>query len=214
MQENEEKLFLVRAKAENENRIKDFLNEDIIAIGWPGLPDLTGLNKDEITKELEKVGYSTSNATVGLVNHFVNNIRVGDLCLVPNPDNNDVYLCRIKSDYYYNSKNNSFPHTHDVEFLNKDNPFNRNDFSEDLNKALKPLMTVADVTHRLFELEKYMDSEEGKNKEIFIDLEKQLIELLPIAIENIKQGLNSDNYEKKIYASFEVIKLLKDIKKI
>lgn len=207
------KLFLVRAKVENENRIQDFLSKNIIAIGWPGLSDLTGLNKDEIAEKLEEAGYSTSNTTVGLMNHFVNNIKIGDLCLVPNPDNNDVYLCEVKSNYYFNSENKSFPHTHNVEFLNKENPFNRNDFSEELNKALKPLMTVADVTHRLFELERYMATEEEESVETFNELERELMELLPIAIENIKQGLNSDDYDKKIYASFEVIKLLKDIRR-
>lgn len=145
------------------------------------------------------------------MNHFVNNIKIGDLCLVPNPDNNDVYLCEVKSNYYFKPENRSFLHTHDVEFLNKENPFDRSDFSEELNKALKPLMTVADVTHRLFELERYMATGEGGNVETFNELERELMELLPTAIENIKQGLNSDDYDKKIYASFEVIKRFKKI---
>lgn len=55
---------MVRANAEVDNIIKDFLKEDIIAIGWMKLKSLAGLNKEEIVQELIKVGYSTSNVTI------------------------------------------------------------------------------------------------------------------------------------------------------
>lgn len=205
------RLFLVRANAEGDNRIKDFLKENIIAIGWMRLKKLDGLNKEEIVEELKKADYSTSNVTVGLINHFVNNMKVGDLCLIPEPDSNNVYLCEIKEDYYFNSHYPSFPHTRKVEFINKENPFNRQDFSEELNKALKPLMTVADVTHRLPELEKYIGDSSEELDDSTCTLKKELMDLLPIAIENIKEELNSEDKNRRVDASFEIIKLLKDI---
>lgn len=200
------KLFLCRAVPGGVNHLQTFKDENIIAIGWDLLGDLKLKDKGQIRvglKDNEKNGYSTSNSTVGIVNHFVNNMDIGSLCLIPDPKSNDVYLVKVTSDYYFKPEDVGYPHQRKVEFLNKENPLDRTDFPDDLKLAVRPIMTVADVTHRLASLNTFLGIE---NKDI--DIEEELRSLFPLAIDNIKYFLESNDEEKKLNASINVVKLL------
>jgi predicted Mrr-cat superfamily restriction endonuclease len=175
------------------------------------LGDLKSKNKDQIRTRLEDNGdngYSSSNSTVGIINHFVNNMDIGSLCLIPDPESNDVYLAKVTSDYYFKLEDKGYPHQRKVEFLNKENPFDRIDFSEDLKKAVSPKLTVADVTHRLATLNTFLGIENNDDQDKLIDIEEELRSLFPLAIENIKYFLESSDEEKRLKASINVIKSL------
>ncbi len=202
----EQKLFLFRAKPEGINREAEFLENNIIAIGWKELPSLKGKSKDDIKKSLEDKEYTSSNVTVGQINHFVNNMDVGSLCLIPSPSSNDVHLVKITSNYFYNTKDETFPHQRKIQIINT---FNRYDFPSELNKALKPAMTIADISHRLDDLNAFINGD--TSKEIHVCIEDELKKLLPIAIENIKECLESEDLYKRTDASLQLIRLLKEI---
>jgi predicted Mrr-cat superfamily restriction endonuclease len=204
------KLFLFRANPDGVNQMDAFLQTNSISIGWTTVPSMEGKGKDEVKICLEKVYAEVSNSSVGQVNHFVNNMKIGDLCLIPRRGSNDVYLAEITKEYYYDGTDKKLCHKVGVEFLNKDNPYNRREFSLELRKALRPPMTIADVSDKLDGLNAFMNNENVKN-DVVADVEEELKKLLPKAIENIKVNLESDDPEKRMDASLEVIKLLQEL---
>lgn len=202
------KLFLLRANAEGENRIEDYKAGGFIGIGWGNLGTLKGNTRDEIGNKLRNSQYKVSNTVVGQISHVVNSMDIGDWCLIPDPDSSKVYLAEIKSDYYFDANEKNFPHKRDVEFLNIKEPFDRLEFSSELSKALKPMMTCADVTARLDALVSFMNNEEVEqdNSE---SLEEKLNKLLPLALDNLKDMLSSDNEVVKWEATKYVLESYK-----
>ena len=133
------KVWLIRPKPHNKNRIREFLSDGIVAIGWPELKSLTGKTKDDIKAELipHPLNYSPDQlgAATATVNSFVNEIRVDDIAVVP--DGNDIYFCKITSDYYYDqtkaSQSEGYPHQRKVEWIK--GPVRRDDIPEALRKS-------------------------------------------------------------------------------
>ena len=162
--------------------------------------------KSAILTELYKNNYSPSNVKLGVINHFVNNIHVDDLCIIPNGDK--VYIAKVTSAYYYNATKvaDGYPHQRKVEFINKDNPINRASLPESIRKSLGAQNYVANLKHRIDEFKAFLSETEPNNHNT--DLQKALIELLPKAIDNIKNAMDSDDDERRFIASLEVLRLL------
>jgi restriction system protein len=199
-------LWLVRTNPEKTNRLKEFLENDIIAIGWSNLLDLHDMSKGTILAELRKNNYSPSNVKLGVINHFVNNIHVNDLCIIPNGDK--VYIAKVTSAYYYDATkvDDGYPHQRKVEFINKDNPISRATLPESVRKSLGAQNYVANLKHRIDEFKAFLSETEPNNHNT--DLQQILINLLPKAIENIKSAMDSDDDERRFIASVEVLRLL------
>ncbi|MBU3179820.1 hypothetical protein [Clostridium psychrophilum] len=199
-------LWLVRTNPENTNRMKEFLENNIIAIGWSNLLDLTDMSKSEILAELSKNNYSCSNVKLGVINHFVNNMKVDDLCIIPNGEK--IYIAKVTSSYYYDAgkANDGYPHQRKVEFINKDNPISRASLPEATRKSLGAQNYVAHLKHRIGEFKAFLSEIASKSGNI--NLKQSLEKLLPKAIENIKNAIESDDAQIKFNASVEVLKLL------
>ena len=199
-------LWLVRANPENTNRLKEFLENDIIAIGWSNLRDLTSMTKSTILEELSKNNYSCSNVMLGVINHFVNHIQVGDLCIIP--FGNKIYIAKVTSQYYYDptKKTEGYPHQRKVEFINKDNPISRSSLPDAVQKSLGAQNYVAHLKHRIDEFKSFLSVTEpaGEN----INIQERLNKLLPQAIDNIKNAMDSDDVQRRFNASVEVLRLL------
>ena len=190
-------LWLVRTNPEKTNRLKEFLENDIIAIGWSNLLDLHDMPKSTILAELSKNNYSCSNVKLGVINHFVNNIQVDDLCIIPNGDK--VYIAKVTSAYYYDATKveDGYPHQRKVEFINKDNPISRASLPESVRKSLGAQNYVAHLKHRIDEFKAFLSETEPNNDNI--NLQEKLIKLLPKAIDNIKNAMDSDDEAEKVY---------------
>jgi len=203
---NFDDLWLVRTNPENINRLNEFLENNIIAIGWSKLLDLTNMTKSTILTELSRNNYSCSNVKLGVINHFVNNIQVGDLCIIP--FGNKIYIAKVTSPYYYDPTKiaEGYPHQRKVEFINKDNPISRSSLPEAVQKSLGAQNYVAHLKHRIDEFKSFLSETEPPNDNI--NLQEKLIKLLPKAIENIKNALDSDDVQIKFNASVEVLRLL------
>ncbi|MBU3161054.1 hypothetical protein KPL37_15110 [Clostridium frigoris] len=199
-------LWLVRTNPGKTDRLKEFLENDIIAIGWSNLLDLHGMPKSTILTELSKNNYSCSNVTLGVINHFVNNIQVNDLCIIPYGDK--VYIAKVTSEYYYNSTkvDDGYPHQRKVEFINKNHPISRASLPETVRKSLGAQNYVAHLKHRIDEFKAFLSETDPNNEHT--DLHKVLIKLLPKAIDNIKNAMDSDDDQRKFIASVEVLRLL------
>lgn len=215
MENNFNNLWLLRGNPGDIRRIEEFKRDGIIAIGWGKLQNIKNDNKETIISKLTQCGYTTSNVTVGVINHFVNNMKVGDICLIP--DDNKIYIAKIDSDYFYDEtkKEEDYPHQRKITFLNIDDPLDRYDLPEDLQKSLGARNTVANLTHRKELFCNFMnngDMGENDTSNIANILKNELMELLPKALENIKNDLESDDSARRSAASVEVIKLIQNLK--
>ena len=92
--------WVVRPKPHGIDRLEQFIEHDIVAIGWPGVGDLTGVSKSDIRARIE-ANYDGSahklGQAVGQVDRFVNKIATDDYVLVPT--GGDVYIGMVKSGY-------------------------------------------------------------------------------------------------------------------
>jgi len=149
------KAWLVRPNPTDINRINEFQAENIVAIGWPGIGDLTGKTRQDLKEILSKPPYSYTALALGnayaTVDIFVNQMNKGDLVLTPDGDN--IYLGVIASNYQFNPKvdniNNGYSHQRTVEWHNK---ITREDLSKALRSSLKVHRTAADLSHHYNEI--------------------------------------------------------------
>lgn len=148
--------WLVRSRPNNIERIKEFLEKNIIAIGWPGIGDLHGKSREDCKALLEGAPYRLRGLSLGqayaTIDLFVNQMQAGDLVLVPHGD--DIYLGTIMSDYCYDGSvdNNAmgYPHQRQVTWLRNKG---RQDLSAALRGSLRVPRTAADLSHHVTEIE-------------------------------------------------------------
>ena len=149
-------VWMLRAKPHGNNRISEFLEDNIIAIGWPQIGNLSKLGKEEIRKEIISNEYYRNkydtkrklSMAVSQVQRFVIEMNIGDYVIVP--DLEDIYIGIIASDYMYveNLDNDieGYPHQRKVEFklhLTRDN------LDQNLRDSLRATMTLANLSdHR------------------------------------------------------------------
>lgn len=87
----EKNYFLLRPKPNNINRIKEFLEKNIIAVGWSDSGDLTGV-------DLKKIYLSVSYRSLNI---FINEMKIGDIVIIPNGEK--IYFAKIISEYFYDN---------------------------------------------------------------------------------------------------------------
>ena len=201
-------LWLVRANPDRQNRIEEFFDLSIIAIGWPNIPDMTGQTKEDIRISLiqgTKYTGKDANLKVGLINHFLNNMQIGDWCLVP--DRDDIYLAEITGDYYYSSahKKEGFPHQRSVKWLNNQEPFHRFHLPKKIQTSLRTQLTVANLSEHMELLQSFIEN----NHTIYgYDLNEELLALVPKAIQTLKKEIDSDDPNRRLQASIAVLQFI------
>lgn len=97
-------VFQLKGKPHGIDRIKQFLDEGFICIGWPGIGDLTSVDRKEIKQRLQNVyPYSGQQlgAYTGAVNAFVNTLQEDDVVVVPH---GVIVHVGIVGPYYYDSQ--------------------------------------------------------------------------------------------------------------
>lgn len=209
---NTRKLWLVRVNPEGNNRLKEFLQESIVAIGWPNIPDMTNLTKGDIRIALiQGTSYTgkDANLKVGLINHFVNNMNKGDWCLVPDSENiENIYIAEIVGDYHYEKENkkDGYPHQRKIKWLNNREPLNRYELPEEIQTSLRTQLTVADLSNHV---ELLVDYIEGNHFIYGYDLEKEFQALVPKSLQILKNALESDDPKRRLEASIAVLNLVK-----
>lgn len=143
------KAWLLRPSPHGNNRMKEFLSGSFIAIGWPGIGDLTGKTREQIKEILSKPPYEYESLELGnayaTVDIFVNQMDIGDLVLVPN--GNDIHFGIIKSDYgfdlRYDAKTLGYSHQRRVKWLTLTL---RGNLPMNLRKSLRVHRATADLS--------------------------------------------------------------------
>jgi len=100
-------VFQMKSKPHGTERINEFIGVDggensFVAIGWPGIGDLTNVSKDEIRERLEK-RYNYKGQQLGTylsaVNTFVNTMKKDDIVLITNKLGH-VFIFEVEGYWY------------------------------------------------------------------------------------------------------------------
>lgn len=94
-------IFQLKGKPHGIDRIKVFLDEGFICIGWPGIGDLTSVDRKEIKQRLQNTYHYSGQqlgAYTGAVNAFANTLQENDVVVVPH---GVIVHVGIAGPYYY-----------------------------------------------------------------------------------------------------------------
>ncbi|HWE95579.1 MAG TPA: hypothetical protein VG269_16560 [Tepidisphaeraceae bacterium] len=161
--ENLKRAWVVRANPHGNRRIDEFLERNLVAIGWPNLGNLARSDLVAIKSLLQKTkGYRKYDnkkraGDAGQLDTFVNRVIDGNYVLVPDPRNGAVFFGEFRGGYRYaQSKDNDidgYPHQRKVMWLFDRIPVPRNELPPALYSSLKshwPIFSVdADAVKKL-----------------------------------------------------------------
>lgn len=197
--------WIIRPKPHGNNRLQDFLEKDIIGIGWPGIGNLTEVKtREEVRIGLENAGYTEgrkNNAIgqdVGTIFRFIKEMKIDDYVLVPN--GSEVYLGKIleeKPIYVKELDNNQegFAHQRRVKWLFNKKSINKKLMTSRLYDSFKGQSTLfttwyEDVDELVKEKDFLFIGNEFKNRHL--DLKEKYSKKLN---EGKIKGLNSNKIE-------------------
>ena len=146
------KAWLLRPYPHNHDicRLDYFRENNLIAIGWPGIQSLAGKSRDQIKEILEGPPYNLQSLQLGnayaTIDLLVNQMQPQDYVLVPNGD--EIYFAKITSSYEYDPEKDNddegFPHQRKVTWLR--GPISRSELPAVLRNSLKVHRTTADLS--------------------------------------------------------------------
>ena len=91
--------YIVRRTPGGVDRTQEFLENNMVAVGWSSLGDLSGLEKNEICSRFEEEypddGPRAVGLKVGYIDRLVNKMDEGDTILVPRYG--DVYVGEVEA---------------------------------------------------------------------------------------------------------------------
>ncbi|WP_055669751.1 restriction endonuclease [Desnuesiella massiliensis] len=175
------KAWLVRPIPHGRNRMEVFKTDNIIAVGWPLIGDLTGKVRSDIKAILQGPPYTYSSLKLGsayaTIDILVNQMSKGDLILVPN--NDDIYFGKIESDYIYDNSKDSdaegYPHQRKIKWLY--GPISRTQLPDELRTSLKVQRTTADLSKHYYAIKALSEGTDitsinlPATEEVFINVE-------------------------------------------
>jgi restriction system protein len=139
-------LWLVRAGREGEQE-KGVLQNNIVAIGWNELPDLSSVDslsslKRIYTKAYPQQNIKTVTTNVAQIWSFIKRIKKGDLIALPLKSQPQIAIGEIQDDYEYKEYNGNIKHTRQIKWLGN---IPRSDLDDDIIKSLGTYMTVGRI---------------------------------------------------------------------
>ena len=143
--------WVVRPYPHNIYRMREFLDENMIAIGWPGIGDLSFVRTRDDIEQALGTEYQSSPRQLGQAKgnlfRFVREIELDDYVVVP--DGGDVYFGSVTSDYRYVAENDEqgFPHQRSVNWFHEKSPFPRQLLTGRNWNTLKGRQPVFEIRH-------------------------------------------------------------------
>lgn len=150
--------WLIRPFPHGKERLAEFLEHGIVAIGWPKIGDLMGKSKGQLKEILSGPPYKYDGLRLGnayaSIDIFVNQMQKEDLLLIPNGD--DIYFGEITGEYHYDSSTDNdedgYPHQREVKWLTTI-PISRQLLSKELRYSLKVHRATANLSHHYAEID-------------------------------------------------------------
>ena len=190
--------WLIRPFPNGIARLKEFKENGIIAVGWPGIGDLKGKSREDLKAILADVPYSLTGLALGnayaTVDIFVNQMKAGDLLLMPNGD--DIYLGEVTSDYYFDFKvdtdEEGYSHQRTAKWLAC---VSRQDLSMALRSSLKVHRTTANLSLHSDEINALCKGEKPILVPDFIEVKYPLRPDFEVSFK-IPKDINSDEAKR------------------
>jgi hypothetical protein len=131
--------WVVQRKPHVIDRIKEFISQGIVAIGWPELR-FRGMSRRKMRSVLEEYHSDNKRSVTRRLNAiwaFVNEIEPGDLVMVP--DGKGVYVGKVASDYFYDATKGSdeegYSNQRKVEWR-RSKPYSKKSFPKSIQRIL------------------------------------------------------------------------------
>jgi len=196
--------WAVRPKPHNIDRIEEFLEKSMAAIGWPLLGDLTGHNTDQIREIYKKAypggGPRSVGQSVGIIGRFVN-IKKGDAIAVPY--GGEVYFGTASSEYSFHKEfagdDVGYPHWVGVDYALDGRAISRNQLPAQLYAALKGRQSVFGLPFEAAQavINNPRGYQPSKNAREYKELKAKYIKKLK---EGNIPGVNDDQFESAVQA--------------
>lgn len=193
-------VWLLRPIPHSYDRLNEFLDKNIVAVGYPAEQTFEGLSYSNLRQILANKGWEEG---IGNVNILVNSMGIGDLVLVPATNKKDIYIGKITSEYKYvpsldnpNDPNGGYPHQRSVTWFFEKQPILRSDLPDELRSSLRYPGAVADITKHYAILEKLIN---GETNNEFKDLKER-------ALKVIEDLLESDDENVRLQAATFILK--------
>lgn len=151
---NSQKAWAVRAKPHHNDHLDEFLDNDIVGIGWPDMGDLIGRDKDDIREIYEDIYNESPDSesgrqAVGTIDRFANQIEAGDPIVVPTEDG--MIFGEAISDYYYDEdcvdEEDAFPHRIEVKYKFGKQPIPWDKLPPELERCRTAQLSVFEVDY-------------------------------------------------------------------
>lgn len=100
-----------------------FLKNDVIAIGWSDMGDLSAINanREGFKEKYIQVYPDAKKGSIangaGMLYRFCHEVQIGDYVVFPSKSNREVNLGVIEGDYVYDSSQNEYVQTRKVKWL-------------------------------------------------------------------------------------------------
>ncbi len=135
------------------DRSNAFLQNDMVAVGWPNFPDMSALKDlESIKKWLRDDPFHTEkpgriDIAASTLNKFLNLMSIDDYIVFP--DDRHIYFGKVSSNYYYdkNLVEDQYPHCRKVDWLLNKNPILRIDLTESLQSQLRYPRTIKEYNY-------------------------------------------------------------------
>lgn len=197
------KYWMIRCGS-GSHKIDDFIGNDIISIGWPDIDKLAkGLSYIEIkSKVIDAYSDWTPGAigqSTGQIWRFYSEFNVGDKVVTYDSASRLYYIGEITSDYYFNEKDEEYPHTRDVTW--NDYGIDRDNLSTSSKNTLGSTLTIFELTFTIYN--ELMESHPA----YVSDEEQELIDKANEYLEKLEEEQNLQMLkEEAISRSTEFIK--------
>lgn len=157
------KAWLIRPKPSGIDRLQEFLKEQIIAVGWPGLGDLAGTREYELKLKLREE-YADNASALSALKMVVYRMSPGDYVLVP--QENSIFFGEITSNYIYKEERDElatgYPHQRQVDWY--DLVLSRDELPAELQKSTRVVRTAAELTKHIHLIEELLTSHQAKKR--------------------------------------------------
>jgi len=203
-------LFVMGANPAFEGRLKEFLEDNYVSIGYPGIGDLEGADRDEIADRLaRRGGYSGSELAVGAreVHLFANEMRDGDYLLFA--DGDTAVLGDVGDYFYVESSDNPEDgacHRRGVTWLQRIGRSELNEFVQNLLDA-PGWIKLFPYPLPMAQLDRWISPHRGETASTDRPpVDKETIEE---ALAVLKQALRSDDPDRRERAAAAILRYAK-----
>jgi len=150
--------WVVRPYPNGQYRMPEFLNENVVAIGWPDIGHIRNMTSQEIKDAVERyIGEGNPRAVnlqSGVLIRFSREIAKGDIVFVP--DGETIHIAEVESGYEFNKDKISagYPHQCKVRWLDE---VSRIRLQGNLLGAMRPRLAVYSLDKYSEEIDEFLE---------------------------------------------------------